>query len=267
MANMGASDLAGQRIRQFRQQHEWTAKELADRCAEIGAPHITATVITNLETRRRASRQITVDEALVLAYVLEVPPILLFLPLSDGEHLEITPSISTDPVSSVLWLSGLSASPDIAGGEQRRRREVVDAFTVLPVNLLLDIWAQASFYLWMTDRLARDDPPFGIPRDTAERSIANVPDRLAKALNLMLARGLTPPRLPRRLVEDLRARKVLLHPDEVPVWGENAEQPDWLTNPEAALEIADFPRRLFAQISDNTYPRDSRDDEVAGGEG
>ena len=73
---------------------------------------------------RRRTRQITLDELLVLACVLKVPPILLFLPLNDGERLEITPAISTDPVPSALWLSGLIASPnmpDIADDDQSLR--------------------------------------------------------------------------------------------------------------------------------------------------
>ena len=105
MANFSASDLAGQRIRQFRKRRGWTVRELADRCAAVGASHITATVITNLETRRRASRQITVDELLVLAYILDVPPLLLFVPADGTETLQIADDVEKGPVEAAAWVA------------------------------------------------------------------------------------------------------------------------------------------------------------------
>lgn len=105
MANLSASDLAGRRIRQIRQKRGWTVKELAERCAEAGAPHITATVITNLETRRRASRQITVDELLVLAYILDVPPLLMFVPADGTETLQIADGIEKDSIEAGAWVA------------------------------------------------------------------------------------------------------------------------------------------------------------------
>lgn len=259
---MSASDLAGHRIREFRQRRGWTAKELADRCAEAGAPHITATVITNLETRRRRTRQITLDELLVLACVLKVPPILLFLPLNDGERLEITPAISTDPVPSALWLSGLIASPnmpDIADDDQSLRWGQLAAEGVVSIELLLDVWAWASTYLWISQALAKGDPPpLGVSRENAEHVVENAPFRLGKAIDMLIAKGITPPRLPRSLVDDLKARNALLNPGQVPVWDDNAEQPSWLTNPEAAIVVVDFARRLHVELRYQAFPADSR---------
>lgn len=251
MANLSATDLAGQRIRQFRQRRGWTARELAGRCAGVGAPHITATVITNLETRRRPSRQITLDELLVLAYVLDVPPIRLFLPLSDGERLEITPAVTKEAVPSVLWLSGLLGSPDwpdTADAERHRRWQDLNLQAVLPIEALLEVWAWVTMYRWMADRLYRDDFPDPMSRAAAEQGMGDMPHRIGKAIDLMLAYGLTPPRLPRGLVEDLKIHGVLTYPDKVPVLDEDDETPDWLADPEAALGVVDFARRLTGQI-------------------
>ena len=110
MANLSASDLAGLRIRQARQRRDWTAKELADHCAAAGAPQITPTVITNLETRRRKTRELTVDEMLVLAHVLDVPPLQLIVPLDPEDELEILPGINLDAQSAADWIVGNSAS-------------------------------------------------------------------------------------------------------------------------------------------------------------
>ena len=100
MANLKASELAGLRIRQARQQRDWTAKELADQCAAAGAPQITPTVITNLETRRRKTREITLDEVLVLAHVLDVPPLQLMVPQNADEELEVIPGTCLDALAA-----------------------------------------------------------------------------------------------------------------------------------------------------------------------
>lgn len=121
MANLGASDLAGIRVRQARQRHNWTAKDLADRCAAAGAPQITPTVITNLETRRRKTREITVDEVLVLAHILEVPPLQLIVPQDAGEELEVVPGLNLDALAATDWIAGVriddlgSSEPDADG--------------------------------------------------------------------------------------------------------------------------------------------------------
>jgi transcriptional regulator with XRE-family HTH domain len=110
MANLGASDLVGIRVRQARQQHGWTAKDLADRCAAAGAPQITPTVVTNLETRRRKTREVTVDELLVLALVLGVPPLQLIVPQDPGEELEVVPGTELASGTAADWLAGAPAS-------------------------------------------------------------------------------------------------------------------------------------------------------------
>ena len=107
MANLGASDLAGIRVRQARQRRNWTAKDLADRCAAAGAPQITPTVITNLETRRRKTREISVDEVLVLAHVLDVAPLQLIVPQDEGEELEVVPGLSLGGLAAADWIAGV----------------------------------------------------------------------------------------------------------------------------------------------------------------
>jgi transcriptional regulator with XRE-family HTH domain len=106
MTNLGVSDVAGRRIREVRQHLGWTVRDLAERCAQAGVPQITSTVITNLETRRRKSREITVDEWLALARVLEVPPLQLLLPLDPGEEVEILPGTEMDALEAIQWIGG-----------------------------------------------------------------------------------------------------------------------------------------------------------------
>lgn len=73
-----ASDQIVRRIRALRKARDWTAAKLAERCAEAGAPHITAAVIANIETGRRKNgrrtRPLTIDELLDIARALSVAP-------------------------------------------------------------------------------------------------------------------------------------------------------------------------------------------------
>ena len=111
MTTYSASDLAARRIRQVRGRHGWTVKELARRCKDAGAARLTASVITNLETRRRPGREITVEELLALASVLQVPPLLLIAPLGADETLEITPGHGKGSLDAAAWIADDDASP------------------------------------------------------------------------------------------------------------------------------------------------------------
>ena len=102
---MSASDVAGLRIREARKAKGWLVRDLAGHCAKAGIPRITATIITNLETRRRASREITVDELLAIACVLDVPPLQLVSPLGADERLEITPGVKKDMLEASGWIA------------------------------------------------------------------------------------------------------------------------------------------------------------------
>jgi len=80
------SDLVAERVRKLRKERGLTAAELAARCAEAGMPQLTTQVIYKLEGQRtnRAPRPVTVDEVLVLADALTVPPAVLVPELLQG---------------------------------------------------------------------------------------------------------------------------------------------------------------------------------------
>jgi len=87
----------------YRDAHGWTAAELAQRCAAAGVP-LDGSVIANLENDVRAP--VSVQELLTLAYVLSVPPVLLFLPVGEDYEIEITPGVPIPPDAAVRWVCG-----------------------------------------------------------------------------------------------------------------------------------------------------------------
>jgi transcriptional regulator with XRE-family HTH domain len=73
------SDVVGARVRALRKARDWTTDQLAQRCAELGAPELTDQVLFNIEAGRpdkekRRRRYVTVEELLVLAQALTVSP-------------------------------------------------------------------------------------------------------------------------------------------------------------------------------------------------
>ncbi|WP_395105271.1 multiprotein-bridging factor 1 family protein [Actinomadura sp. SCN-SB] len=105
------SDVVGARVREVRKRRGWTAAQLAARCTEAGAPEITASVVTDLETGRRDKttgrrrRNITVDELLALALALDVAPVHLLAPLKEGAYW-VTPGRAVKVGLLRHWIRG-----------------------------------------------------------------------------------------------------------------------------------------------------------------
>ncbi|UGQ15022.1 helix-turn-helix domain-containing protein [Yinghuangia sp. ASG 101] len=117
--NSTPSDVIADQIRASRARLDITRDQLAARCAALGAPGLTYAAITNIETGRREKttkkrrRDVTVDELMVLARALEVPPALLVLPIGSRKHEEIEFLPGTKaPLWPVLrWFTGEGRVP------------------------------------------------------------------------------------------------------------------------------------------------------------
>ena len=116
---ISASDAVAARVKQLRRQRGWSATKLAERCAQAGAPQLTASVLANIETGRpdphgARRRDITVDELLVLAYVLNVAPThLISTPNHNDTAVLVTPTTPiTDPHLLTRWIRGDQPLPD-----------------------------------------------------------------------------------------------------------------------------------------------------------
>ncbi len=105
------------RIKTSRLARGWTAKDLAVNCAMWGAPEITAAVVANIETGRRGSdgvrrRDVSVDELLVLAYVLEISPSDLFKAADDDDDYVAMTRWMKIPVEDIAaWLRDEISTP------------------------------------------------------------------------------------------------------------------------------------------------------------
>lgn len=97
------------RVRELRKRHGWSASQLAERLAAVGLPWDRFTV-QNLENGRR--QNVTLDESLALAFVLDVAPVHLIVPITDGQRFfAVTPEDATPADEAREWIRGRSPLP------------------------------------------------------------------------------------------------------------------------------------------------------------
>jgi hypothetical protein len=99
-------------VKQVRIRRGITVPELAERCAAIGAPHLTAQSIYKIEGQRESStrppRRVTVDELLILAIALNVAPVNLLVPPDDSDTpYPLTSRITARRFSVRAWIRGV----------------------------------------------------------------------------------------------------------------------------------------------------------------
>jgi len=105
-----ARRVAGE-VRYWREKRGISAVQLAKRTAELGF-HLPRSVIANLENNRRAT--VSVAELLVLAAALDVPPVLLVVPVGRTSAVEVLPDTSTSPWRARGWIHG-ATEPEYSG--------------------------------------------------------------------------------------------------------------------------------------------------------
>lgn len=98
----------GQEVRRYRDQRGLSAEQLAQKCTTAGLP-MKRPVIANLESGRRPT--VSLSELLVLAKVLEVPPLLLIFPVGREETAEVVPGREVLMWEAAKWFTGEEPLP------------------------------------------------------------------------------------------------------------------------------------------------------------
>lgn len=102
------TDVVASRVREVRKKRGWSAQRLAEELGRAGLKW-DRSIVANLESGRRAN--VSVEELLTLAYVLDVAPVHLLVPL-DGGAYSVTPSWVVLNGSVVReWIRGNSPLP------------------------------------------------------------------------------------------------------------------------------------------------------------
>lgn len=98
-------EVFSERVRRYREAAGLRQDDLAERTAELGWPMNRVTLAKIEKGGTRADNASLVD-VLVLAAALDVPPVLLFVPLGDTEEMVITPAVTTHPHLVHKWMAG-----------------------------------------------------------------------------------------------------------------------------------------------------------------
>src|SRR5215212_2616352 len=104
-----ASSTAAARVQRLRKERGWSVARLADECAKVGAPQLTANVLTNLLSRQQRRRDLTVEEVGALAAVFDMPPARLLPeliePISEPERLVLSFTSAERAEKMRKWLA------------------------------------------------------------------------------------------------------------------------------------------------------------------
>lgn len=150
------SDVVAERISHLRGRRGWSAAQLARECASVGARHVTADVIANIESGRRSSdtgerrRDVTVDELAQFAAALGVPPIALLVPAGNSPYVRVTSTAQAQSDDFLRWITGRSLLPGLPV-EPKRRAWFKDAAE--PVQLLQSVAGIKASLISETERL------------------------------------------------------------------------------------------------------------------
>lgn len=181
------------RVRELRQRRGLSLQQLADLCAEAGFPDLGRQVLTKLENGRRES--VSIAEVLALAYVLDAPPVSLFVPLDGRTQLQLTPDIQLSGFTALGWVTGDSEPGD---PERRQRWREVSS----PVKLHADL--RTRFNAAVRQEVNSDQQWF---RSELQG--------LAQILNAMVETGIAPPTIPGDWLHSMRSEGWLKYPDEL----------------------------------------------------
>lgn len=188
------------------EERRYTFAELSKRLKDIGRP----IPVLGLRRIEMGQRRVDVDDLMALALALDVPPVLLLLPLGHELHSEVAPGRREETWDAVRWVTG------------RDRDQMTDW---RHSGVATQLWEahDAALVEWVKAiQFAVDAQKMGVPASMAlERMEANQKDA-EKSLALIRAnmrtQGLTPPFLPNELSH-------LEPPQAEPEESEGTEQP------------------------------------------
>lgn len=186
-----ASDFAGPRIRDARKFRGWSIAQLAERCAALGAPQLTTAVVGDIERRSRNARyprgrQVTVEELLVFAEALVVPPAWLIAPLGRGDVLAVGTGIEKEPAVALAWLTGDAEEPGAGWQEPVSDLDVTSWNRAHAELMLVQGYLQQLRTLWVLLRSRGDHGD----------AIAVAAGHARQLATLMTAQGIDPPAAP-----------------------------------------------------------------------
>lgn len=130
------SDRVAEQVSTLRRSARLTREQFSARCRGLGLD-LSPAALTNIETGRRDStgrrrREVSVDELVVLAAALNVPPLQLMYPLGAVPKVEMLPGVTTETWTAYRWAYGEQTRITDSETDQREwwrgRADQLDAY-------------------------------------------------------------------------------------------------------------------------------------------
>jgi transcriptional regulator with XRE-family HTH domain len=109
---VGLDAAIASQVRRYRLAKNWSVRQLAEECQKLGMSSLTEASLGNIERGQKAGsgakrgvRRVLVEELVVLAKALDVPPILLVFPVDKAPTIEVTPGHVMPTWDALRWFT------------------------------------------------------------------------------------------------------------------------------------------------------------------
>jgi len=200
----------------WRKRRNLSVQALADRIADIGGT-LNRIAISRIEN---GNRSVGLDEWLLLAHALAVPPVLLFIDLEDGEDVAVAPMVTLHPWLVWNWATGQEA-PIVRRPGEGNLVTRVEEFSQAQTAIRLYREEEAAASLVHDARSAiRNAEYIGDRRalTSARAAYVEALRGLAALFDQMIENGIMPPGKSQEWIDRIREGGLSKYPERLTVW-------------------------------------------------
>ncbi|MFH9938555.1 helix-turn-helix domain-containing protein [Streptomyces murinus] len=181
-----------QQVRKVRLERGISVQRLADICSEEYGVPMKRSVLANFEGGRRPA--LSLVELLVIARILEVPPVQLLFPVGLQETTEVLPDKVVDTWAALKWFTGEAPQlPDDQPSDTAERNAAPVRLFRRHEQLVAD-WQRSNRQLGEAMATMGTTPDSHIVQ-LASQALNQLGESIKEVRQQMRRRGLTPPEL------------------------------------------------------------------------
>lgn len=186
------------RLKQARERRRWTQHRLARELTSIGW-HVDRAQVAKIESQ---DRRVSLDEAIMIAWVLSLPPAYLYLPVGEEDDVALAPDVNVHPDLARKWVLG--KLPSVTSDQRARMPR--EWYADIHIWTLFDNLDDALEHARKSEPAMRSAEYVG-DRDSIEAAReqhVKALQLLADSSRLIANQGLRPPAIDQHLAEMMR---------------------------------------------------------------
>jgi transcriptional regulator with XRE-family HTH domain len=112
VTSTSTSEMIGRQVARARGRRGWTQQQLADELHTVEpATSLTRAAVAKIES---GARGVSVDEVMLIAATLSVPPVLLLVPIESGDTVRLASTVEVTAWEALEWFLGWEPLGDVA---------------------------------------------------------------------------------------------------------------------------------------------------------